>query len=116
MGYMHQVFLGGKGVFACRECRTHVALRAQIESRQYTGQCGRAILFADVVNVRAGKEEERSMTTGVHIVRDIFCMKCNKYVGWTYIKAYEPDQKFKEGKFILERELIYDAARDWGVY
>ncbi|KAJ2851117.1 hypothetical protein IWW36_001368 [Coemansia brasiliensis] len=115
MGYMHQTFLDGKGVFACRDCHTHFALRSCIESRQYTGQYGRAILFTDIVNVRAGEEDKRSMTTGVHIVRDIFCMRCNKYVGWTYVKAFEIDQKFKEGKFILERELIYDVKREFSV-
>ncbi|KAJ2710869.1 protein yippee-like moh1 [Coemansia spiralis] len=115
MGYMHQVFFGSKGVYACRDCHTHIALRSKVESRQYTGQYGRAILFVDVVNVRKGDEDKRSMTTGVHIVRDIYCMKCNKYVGWTYVKAFEPDQRFKEGKFILERELIYDVTREWGM-
>ncbi|KAJ2314154.1 hypothetical protein IWW54_001081 [Coemansia sp. RSA 2705] len=113
MGYMHQTFLDGRGIFACRNCHTHFALRGSIESRQYTGQFGRAILFTDIVNVRAGDENKRQMTTGVHIVRDIACMRCNKYVGWTYVKAYEPEQKFKEGKFILERELIYDVTREY---
>ncbi|KAJ2162079.1 hypothetical protein GGF46_000954 [Coemansia sp. RSA 552] len=113
MGYMHQVFMDGKGIFACRDCHTHIAMRSSIESRQYTGQFGRAVLFSDVANVRTGMEEKRKMTTGVHIVRDIFCMHCNTYVGWTYIKAFKEDQRFKEGKFILERELIFDITKEW---
>ncbi|KAJ1942614.1 hypothetical protein EC988_006440, partial [Linderina pennispora] len=79
----------------------------------YTGQHGRAILFDKLVNVVAGDEDERKMTTGVHVVQDITCMECEQYVGWTYVKAYSPDQKFKEGKFILERARIVDVARDW---
>ncbi|KAJ2376059.1 hypothetical protein IW150_002197 [Coemansia sp. RSA 2607] len=80
---------------------------------QYNGQYGRAYLFDHIVNVRTGEEEKRNMTTGVHIVQDITCMECNTYVGWTYVKAFEPTQKFKEGKFILEKEVITDITRDW---
>jgi len=46
------------------------------------------------------------MTTGRHIVRDISCRSCGDAVGWKYDKAYEADQKYKEGKFILEAELL----------
>ncbi|KAJ2087492.1 hypothetical protein EV179_001635 [Coemansia sp. RSA 487] len=113
MGYMHKVFLSGKGVYGCSHCETHLSKRENITSRQYTGQFGRAVLFKNVVNILYGEEEKRSMTTGFHIVQDIACMGCKKYVGWAYVKAYEPDQKFKEGQFILERELVHDVTRDW---
>lgn len=53
---------------------------------------------------------KRNMTTGLHIICEISCMECDAYVGWTYVTAFNPDQKFKEGKFILEKELI--SARD----
>lgn len=46
------------------------------------------------------------MTTGKHIVRDIKCRQCEQLVGWTYDKAYEPSEKYKEGKYILEAELL----------
>lgn len=46
------------------------------------------------------------MTTGRHIVRDIMCRVCDDVVGWKYDKAYEPTEKYKEGKFILEAELL----------
>jgi hypothetical protein len=49
---------------------------------------------------------ERNMTTGRHIVRDITCRQCGDTVGWKYDKAYEPSEKYKEGKFILESELL----------
>lgn len=41
--------------------------------------------------------------TGLHVVCDIFCKRCKRLVGWTYSKAYEPSQKYKEGKFIIEK-------------
>lgn len=46
------------------------------------------------------------MTTGKHVVRDIGCRQCGQVVGWKYDKAYDPQEKYKEGKFILEVELL----------
>ncbi|KAJ2481534.1 hypothetical protein IWW47_005879 [Coemansia sp. RSA 2052] len=113
MGYMHKVFLSGSGIYGCSNCGTHLALKDKVTSKLYTGQYGRAYLVEEVSNVRAGEADKRTMTTGVHIVKDIMCMECNNYVGWTYITAFSADQKFKEGKFILEKELICDRSRDW---
>lgn len=79
------------------------------------------------VNVSAGKKEERLMMTGMHTVADIFCVGCGAILGWKYVcdaqfavslpsqlplltlffsfqeAAHEKSQKYKEGKFILER-------------
>lgn len=46
------------------------------------------------------------MTTGRHIVRDIACNHCGETVGWKYDEAVEAGEKYKEGKFILEVELL----------
>ncbi|TXT12973.1 hypothetical protein VHUM_01374 [Vanrija humicola] len=57
------------------------------------------------------------MRTGRHTVRDLFCQVCHTCVGWKYDYAYELAEKYKEGKFILERELITeraDSRRDFG--
>ena len=43
------------------------------------------------------------MTTGLHTVADIHCTSCMHIVGWKYELAFEQSQKYKEGKFILER-------------
>lgn len=59
-----------------------------------------------MVNVEAGEPAERNMTTGRHVVRDITCRTCNEVVGWKYDKAYEQSERYKEGKFILEAELL----------
>ena len=52
---------------------------------------------------------ERNMTTGKHVVRDIKCKQCKEVVGWKYDKAYEDSEKYKEGKFILEAELLVNV-------
>lgn len=57
----------------------------------------------DRVNITAGRSEERLMITGLHTVADIFCVNCGSNVGWKYEAAHEKSQKYKEGKFILER-------------
>jgi len=59
-----------------------------------------------VVNIDEAPPNERNMTTGRHIVRDITCKQCKETVGWKYDKAYEAGEKYKEGKFILEAELL----------
>ncbi len=83
------------------------------------------------VNVIEGEPNDRQMTTGNHTVRDIYCCKCGTTLGWKYVrdtfplclselnpnnyraveqdKAYEASQKYKEGKYILERNLLVDV-------
>lgn len=53
--------------------------------QQFHSKNGRAYLFKGVVNVCFGPKEERLMTTGVHIVRDAFCVGCMLPVGWKYV-------------------------------
>lgn len=74
--------------------------------QNFRGQHGKAYLFHSVVNVTATEAVERNMTTGRHIVRDISCRQCREVVGWKYDKAFETVEKYKEGKYILEEELL----------
>lgn len=46
------------------------------------------------------------MTTGVHVIRPIYCNGCSTTLGWFYELAFEDDQKYKEGHYILEESLI----------
>ena len=48
----------------------------------------------------------RQMLTGRHIVRDVSCKNCNVKLGWVYEYATEDNQRYKEGKVILERALV----------
>lgn len=78
--------------------------------QNFRGQHGKAYLFHSVVNIEAGEAAERSMTTGRHVVRDITCRQCKETVGWKYDKAYESSEKYKEGKFILEAEMLCNVT------
>ncbi|XP_024532982.1 protein yippee-like At5g53940 isoform X4 [Selaginella moellendorffii] len=63
------------------------------------------------VNVFEGPLEERMMTTGVHTVADIYCKGCQQNVGWKYEFAQHKAQKYKEGKFILERGRVVGCEK-----
>jgi len=109
MGRTNLTYLSSTRIFGCAKCRTHLTIIECMISRQFNGQHGRAYLFSSVVNITEGEPEERNMTTGAHIVRDIACLKCETTLGWKYDKAHEPSQQYKEGKFILERALFTDV-------
>ena len=83
-----------------------IQLTSPAHFQNFRGQHGKAFLFPSVVNIKAAEAMERNMTTGRHVVRDIICRQCNETVGWKYDKAYEVSEKYKEGKFILEAELL----------
>ncbi|MCJ1284209.1 hypothetical protein MMC26_003540 [Xylographa opegraphella] len=106
MGLAYNVYLNADRIFGCKSCKTHLATHDAIISRNFRGQHGKAYLFASVVNIQQAEATERNMTTGKHIVRDISCRQCKETVGWKYDKAFEASEKYKEGKYILEAELL----------
>lgn len=131
MGLIYNVYLSGQRIYGCKKCKTHLSNHDDIISRvsglslllaqhqtslqqlrrsdrrqNFRGQHGKAYLFDSVVNIQEGEAAERNMTTGRHVVRDIACRQCKETVGWKYDKAYEPAEKYKEGKYILEAELL----------
>lgn len=75
-------------------------------SQNFRGTHGKAYLFNAVVNITQAEADERNMTTGLHLVRDIKCRQCKVTVGWKYDKAFEASEKYKEGKYILEADLL----------
>ncbi|KAK6034371.1 yippee putative zinc-binding protein, partial [Cooperia oncophora] len=87
----------------------------------YLGSTGRAFLFRRVANTRQGSPVVRKLTTGNHMVRDVFCLCCGTKLGWLYEFTCEVAERYKEGKFILERRLVREtevahnqlAEREW---
>lgn len=92
-----------KSIYTCKYCGVHFALSGQLISKSFHGSTGAAYLFNQAVNIFKGPESEKDMMTGKHVVCDIYCVGCKTIVGWTYIKAFQEDQKYKEGKFIIEK-------------
>ncbi|TVU45556.1 hypothetical protein EJB05_05045 [Eragrostis curvula] len=101
------VDLGAEGgVYSCKDCSTHLGLASDIVSKAFHCKHGKAYLFHKVVNVTVGVKEDRLMVTGLHTISDIFCGGCGVIVGWKYEAAHERSQKYKEGKYILERYML----------
>merc|ERR1712157_208238 len=96
-------------VYSCKHCRMHLAHVEELVSKSFHCRHGKAYLFNMVVNVHEGPKEDRLMTTGLHTVADIHCKSCMQIVGWKYEEAFEKSQKYKEGKFILERAKMTDV-------
>jgi Yippee zinc-binding/DNA-binding /Mis18, centromere assembly len=107
------VYLDGAQIYSCAQCRTHLTSHDDIISKSFHGRHGRAYLFDQCVNVDLGPAEDRLLITGMHSVSDIFCKRCKSLVGWTYNKAYENSQKYKEGKFIIEKINLHLEESDY---
>jgi hypothetical protein len=106
MGRVYQKYLSGSTIYSCATCNAHLALHEDIMSKQFQGRHGRAYLFANVVNVTAGPKENRMLITGLHAVADLHCTVCNTVLGWKYLEAFEQSQKYKENKFVLEKDMM----------
>ncbi|KAG2494368.1 hypothetical protein HYH03_007425 [Edaphochlamys debaryana] len=109
MGVPFFEYLEGR-CYACKHCKCNLASAGELMSRQFHSKHGRAYLFNAAVNLATGPREERMMTTGLHVVCDVYCSKCMWPVGWKYELAYEKSQKYKEGKVILERACVVDIT------
>merc|ERR1719152_595854 len=101
--------LNAETVYSCASCRTHVATHEQLVSKAFQGRHGRAFLFTTATNVMLGPKEERVLMTGLHSVSDIFCTECTARLGWKYLEAFENSQKYKEGKFIVEKSRVVEG-------
>eukprot|EP01025_Chloroclados_australasicus_P042537 TRINITY_DN4523_c1_g1_i1.p5 TRINITY_DN4523_c1_g1~~TRINITY_DN4523_c1_g1_i1.p5 ORF type:complete len:113 (-),score=11.64 TRINITY_DN4523_c1_g1_i1:476-814(-) len=112
MGRPFKQYLNGQKIYVCSVCRAHCADHDSIVSKAFQGRHGRAYLFSNVVNATLGHKVERNLITGKHIVSDIFCSNCNTELGWKYEQAFEAAQKYKEGKFIIEKARVIKES-DW---
>eukprot|EP01136_Pigoraptor_vietnamica_P015205 Opistho-1_new@58078 len=106
MTKLFKEYLTGSRIYSCAGCQCHLASHDEIISKSFQGRHGRAYLFHKVVNIHLGPPEDRMLITGLHTVCDIFCNCCNATLGWKYEEAYEDTQKYKVGKFIIEKARI----------
>ena len=106
MGRLFLEFLDGEKIYTCKRCATHWVERKELISKNFHGKTGRAFLFNKAVNVDLGPEKDKIMMTGLHTVKSVICKPCRQVIGWTYVFAYEPREKYKEGKFIIEKEYM----------
>ncbi|KAF9033282.1 yippee-domain-containing protein [Hymenopellis radicata] len=96
----------GHPIYSCSKCSCVIALQDELISKAFSGRDGRGYLIYSATNVKLGRKEERALLTGTHTVQDVFCVGCNDRLGWFYHKAADFSQKYKEGKYLLEREKL----------
>ncbi|KAK3700095.1 protein yippee-like 5 [Actinia tenebrosa] len=109
---MGRIFLdhpGGTRLYSCANCDTVLTNRSELISMRFTGSTGRAFLFHKVVNLTLSEVQDRVMLTGRHMVRDVSCKNCDTKLGWMYEFATEENQRYKEGRVILERALVTES-------
>ncbi|KAL5698836.1 hypothetical protein ACHQM5_029819 [Ranunculus cassubicifolius] len=101
----------GPQSYSCYNCHIHVAYEDDVISKDFHASSGPAFLFSHTMNVILGPKEDRQLMTGLHTVGDVHCSRCSELLGFKYEKAYEEFQKYKEGKFLLEKSKI--AMENW---
>tara|TARA_B110000285_G_C14941391_1_gene522181 strand:- start:407 stop:826 length:420 start_codon:yes stop_codon:yes gene_type:complete len=106
MGRLFLENLDSEKVYCCKKCKSHLVDKDQLISKNFHGKTGRAFLFNKAVNVDLGPPKDKVMMTGLHTVKSVMCKSCRLEIGWTYVFAYEASEKYKEGKFIVERSFI----------
>lgn len=112
MGMLYEHYLEGDAVYTCAECGIDLTTANELISTSFRGRTGGAWLFSKVYNVSEGAFEERMMTTGEHSIVEIYCNRCGCNVGWKYIEATNESQKYKQGKYILEKKLFRGYNED----
>ncbi|SPO25512.1 related to Yippee protein [Ustilago trichophora] len=92
--------------YICAGCGAHLALQDELISKAFSGRDGKAYLFSSTLNTTLGSKEDRHLLTGIHTVCDLSCKGCGKTLGWYYWKAWDQSQKYKEGKWIMEKASL----------
>lgn len=64
------------------------------------------LVKATVNAARMGKVTVTHLATGDYEVQDVRCCRCSTSLGWTYLKAFNEKNKFKEGTTILYKRLL----------
>ncbi|ONH71587.1 Protein yippee-like MOH1 [Pichia kudriavzevii] len=73
----------------------------------FWGNKGNAYFVKNVLNVRESKcETMKNMRTGRYGVKSITCVQCDSEMGWKYITSVDPDERYKVGKYVVERNMM----------
>ncbi|KIP01764.1 hypothetical protein PHLGIDRAFT_49013, partial [Phlebiopsis gigantea 11061_1 CR5-6] len=74
--------------------------------QDFRGDTGRAALFTEAENISLAKMSVMLMHTGAYRVQNTLCAACGESLGWKFVRASEKTEKWKEGYFILELNLL----------
>ncbi|KAF7288665.1 Yippee domain-containing protein [Mycena chlorophos] len=101
----------------CRSCGTLVTSRNALlpippssPRRTFKGFSGRASLFTETYNLVQSPPKVQLMQTGAHLLSELNCPGCSRYLGYKIVRAFESTEKWKESHFLLEiAELQQDG-------
>ena len=94
--------------YYCRNCKSCILPKADVESDQYQGGLGPAFLARSLVNCRIHEDHPYStqFTTGLYVVCDFHCINCDAALGKKYLQSQDASNRFKVGKFLVEQTLL----------
>ncbi|KAH3660085.1 hypothetical protein OGAPHI_007290 [Ogataea philodendri] len=97
-------------ILRCKQCHNHICLTSLIISDNFTGSLGAAFFVSKVLNVKLSKTRDfKRMKTGRYEVKGISCKQCDSTLGWKYLYSEEDKEKYKEGRFVVERKLLEEV-------
>ncbi|VUG20444.1 DEBR0S8_01882g1_1 [Brettanomyces bruxellensis] len=68
------------------------------------------LFVSDVLNVKLSDDKSfQRMRTGRYVVKTIYCRQCQTNIGWKYLFSEEDGEKYKEGRFVIERTQLEEV-------
>ena len=106
-------FLDNKIIYCCKHCHCHITSHEKVVSKNFfgnsrinLGKFGPALLIKGTVNTVEHGQYTQQLMTGLHVISDLKCLNCSKTIGWKYVECFESNQKYKQGKYLLEKEHV----------
>ena len=106
-GVHRQQERGGVSQVRHRHHQRHVPRVQRVRRRIWRGApLQQGVLLRDCsFNIIKGDKHEKSMRTGVHVVRDISCKGCSQYLGWTYVPAVHAGVRLRPHREVQRRQV-----------
>ena len=48
------------------------------------------------------------MDSGTYTIQEFICKNCEAYLGWKFVRAHDGPERWKEGHYILEMDLVQE--------
>lgn len=94
-------------IYRCETCYSDICISTLIISKDFWGNFGEAYFVRGVLNVREdSKEVIKNMRTGKYGVKSLYCIQCNKVLGWKYVTSLEPTERYKVDKCVIEKNVL----------
>ncbi|KAK3269026.1 hypothetical protein CYMTET_22503 [Cymbomonas tetramitiformis] len=112
MGRIYREFVeDGSSKYCCEQCSADVASSSAVIWEGYMGKQKPAVLVRDLVNVEAYAEaRQERLSTGDYTLVDVWCRCCANPLGWKYLHATTPEQKYKEGAALLDQAKLVRSS------